>query len=157
LKDASASAVARRPPSEPATPPPQRLMRIGRFAELTGRSVHTIRWYEAQNLIPGVRRDPQQRRVYSDSHVEWLDLLDRLRRTGMTIRDIRDYASMVKRGDSTLRERQQLMRAHRRRVEAMMRDLTDSLALIDRKIDFYGAWLTTGKRPATSKRKPGPC
>ena len=34
-------------------------LRIGKLARLTGRSVHTIRWYEAQQLIPGVRRDPQ--------------------------------------------------------------------------------------------------
>ena len=52
-------------------------LRIGKLARLTGRSVHTIRWYEAQRLIPGVRRDPQGRRVYHEQHVEWLALLER--------------------------------------------------------------------------------
>jgi DNA-binding transcriptional MerR regulator len=122
-------------------------MRIGRLAALTGRNVHTIRWYESQRLIPGVRRDPQGRRIYAASHVEWLDLLERLKRTGMSIREIREYTAMVKRGDSTLQERHRLMKAHRERVAAMMQDLQDSLELIDGKIDFYGSWLSTGVRP----------
>lgn len=131
---------------------PGTAMHIGKLAGLTGRSVHTIRWYESQRLIPGVRRDVQGRRLYVASHVDWLDLLDRLRRTGMSIREIREYAAMVKRGDSTLRERQQLMKVHRQRVEAMMQDLRESLQLIDSKIDFYGAWLSTGVRPALPTR-----
>lgn len=31
--------------------------RIGELAARTGRSIHAIRWYEAQGLIPGVARD----------------------------------------------------------------------------------------------------
>jgi DNA-binding transcriptional MerR regulator len=131
---------------------PRPAMLIGRLATLTGRNIHTIRWYESQRLIPGVRRDPQGRRIYAPSHVDWLELLERLRRTGMSIREIREYTAMVKRGDSTLRERQQLMKVHRKRVEAMMEDLNESLQLIDAKIDFYGAWLNTGVRPALPKR-----
>lgn len=130
-----------------------RAMLIGKLASLTGRSVHTIRWYESQRLIPGVRRNPQGRRVYVPSHVDWLDLLERLRRTGMSIREIREYTAMVKRGDSTLQERQQLLRAHRRRVETLQEELKVSLELIDAKIDFYGAWLATGKRPPPLGKK----
>ena len=47
-------------------------LRIGKLARLTGRSVHTIRWYEAQRLIPGVRRDPQGRRVYHEQRIAGL-------------------------------------------------------------------------------------
>jgi len=128
-------------------------MLIGKLAQLTGRSVHTIRWYEAQRLMPGVRRDLQGRRLYVHSHVDWLDLLDRLRRTGMTIKQIREYAALVKLGDATLKERQQLMKEHRKRVEASIRDLQDSLHVIDMKIDFYGTWLSTGVRPPPALRR----
>lgn len=50
-------------------------LHIGDIAGRTGRSVHTIRWYERQGLIPGVSRDAGGRRVYSDYHVGWLDLM----------------------------------------------------------------------------------
>ena len=122
-------------------------MHIGALARRTGRSIHTIRWYESQRLIPGVRRDPQGRRVYVEQHVGWLDLLDRLRSTGMSIREVREYAVMVRRGEQSLKDRQKLLQAHRERVKERIRDMTESLSLIDRKIEFYGDWLRTGVQP----------
>ena len=158
MKDAQSSVSTRKPSNGGASTanaakPERRYMRIGRLAEQSRRTVHTIRWYESQNLILGVSRDPQGRRVYTEWHVEWLDLIDRLRCTGMSVRQIREYARLVKQGESTLKERQQMMRAHRERMEVMLAKLTESLALIDRKIDYYGRWLETGQRPPKPKRR----
>lgn len=121
--------------------------RIGELAERTGRSIHTIRWYEAQGLIPGVVRDNGGRRVYSELHLSWLDLMDRLRSTGMSIAQMRQYTLLVKQGSKTLRRRQVLLSQHRARVQRTIADWTQALKLIDSKIDFYGEWLTTGQRP----------
>jgi DNA-binding transcriptional MerR regulator len=122
-------------------------LHIGQLAARTGRTAHTIRWYEAQGLIPGVRRDEGGRRVYRESHVAWLGLMDRLRRTGMTVADMRAYADLVREGDTTLATRQALLRAHRERALAEIAQWTEALDLIDRKIDFYGEWLASGHRP----------
>jgi DNA-binding transcriptional MerR regulator len=122
-------------------------MRIGELSSRSGRSIHTIRWYERQGLIPGVERDAGGRRLYTELHVSWLDLMDRLRRTGMSIAQMREYTALVRKGRSTLRERQALLTAHRSRVMATIADWSVALRLIDAKIDFYGEWLTTGERP----------
>ncbi len=55
--------------------------------------------------MPGVARDAGRRRVYSELHVGWLELVDRLRRTGMSIRELREYTALVKRGQLTLVQR----------------------------------------------------
>jgi DNA-binding transcriptional MerR regulator len=123
-------------------------LRIGKLASLTGRSVHTIRWYEAQRLIPGVRRDLQGRRVYNEQHVEWLALLERLRRSGMSIKGLREYATMVRKGAASARERQQFLRAHRGLIEQRMAELTQAMEVVDAKIEFYGKWLSTGVQPS---------
>jgi DNA-binding transcriptional MerR regulator len=120
---------------------------IGQLAQRSGRSVHTIRWYEAQGLMPGVARDGGGRRVYQEQHVGWLELMDRLRRTGMSIAQMRRYTALVKQGRATLGERRQMLAEHRARVEANLADLQAALALLDRKIDFYGEWMHTGRRP----------
>src|SRR5260370_9850968 len=93
-------------------------LHIGDVASRTGRSVHAIRWYEAQGLMPGVARDNGGRRVYSDHHVGWLDLMDRLRCTGMSIAQMRRYTALVKQGSSTLQQRRALLAAHRARLQA---------------------------------------
>jgi len=121
--------------------------RIGELASRTGRSVHAIRWYEAQGLIPGVMRDGGGRRVYGELHQSWLELMDRLRRTGMSIAEMREYTSLVRQGRATLKQRKELLAAHRARVEETIAEWTLALKLLDRKIDFYDAWLSTGQRP----------
>ena len=120
---------------------------IGELAARTGRSIHALRWYEAQGLMPGVMRDRGGRRIYVELHVSWVELIDRLRRTGMSIAQIREYAALVKRGSSTLKRRRELLEAHRKRVEARIMEWTQALELLDYKIDFYGQWLASGRRP----------
>ena len=134
---------------------------IGALSARTGRSVHAIRWYEAQGLVPGVARDGGGRRLYTEQHVGWLLLMDRLRRTGMSIAQMRQYTALVKQGKSTLATRQAMLKAHREHVERTIAEWTDALALLDDKIEFYGQWLAQGKRPpleplsrTTPRRKP---
>jgi DNA-binding transcriptional MerR regulator len=127
-----------------------RTVHIGELAARTGRSVHALRWYEAQGLIPGVVRDKSGRRVYSELHISWIDLIHRLRRTGMSISQIRVYTALVRHGNGTLRRRRELLTAHRARVKARISEWSQALKLIDHKIDFYGQWLATGRRPKRS-------
>lgn len=122
-------------------------LRIGELSARSGRTIHAIRWYEAQGLIPGVQRDGGGRRVYHPTHVDWLDLMDRLRKTGMSIAEMRAYTALVKQGRGTLKQRQQMLYDHRTRVLETIAQWTRALELIDGKIEFYGEWLTTGHRP----------
>lgn len=124
-------------------------LHIGELARRSGRSAHAIRWYDAQGLIPGVVRDGGGRRVFNARHVEWLALLDRLRRTGMSIADMRAYTAQVRQGRSSLGRQRELLAAHRERVAETIATWHAALALIDAKLDFYEQWIATGERPAT--------
>lgn len=121
--------------------------RIGSLATRSGRSIHTIRWYEAQGLMPGVERDGGGRRVYVEQHVGWLQLMERLRRTGMTIAQMRAYTALVKAGRGTLHERRDMLAAHRERVLAAIAEQRSALRLIEAKVGFYDEWIATGHRP----------
>jgi len=121
---------------------------IGELARRTGKSVHAIRWYEALGLVPGVRRDAGNRRIYGERHVAWLELMHRLRTTGMSIAQLRQYTALARQGRTTLAAQRDLLLAHRERVQATLAEWRRALALLDRKVDFYGDWLATGRRPA---------
>ena len=124
-------------PSADTTP----RLHIGELARLSGRSVHTIRWYEAQHLMPGAARDAGGRRMFSQAHVEWLALLDRLRASGMSIRDMQAYARLVRQGKPALADCRRMLQSHREKVEQRAADLRQALALVDRKIALYDQWL----------------
>jgi DNA-binding transcriptional MerR regulator len=128
-------------------------LRIGDVASRTGRSIHTIRWYESQGLIPGVSRDKGGRRVYSDHHVAWLDLMERLRCTGMSVAQMREYTALVQEGGATLKRRRDLLAAHQARVRSTISHWNDALALIEAKVAFYDEWVCNGERPAVAPHR----
>ena len=129
---------------------------IGRLARETGRSVHTIRWYEKQGLMPGVTRDPGGRRVYITQHISWLLFLDRLRYAGMTVRDIRRYAMLATQGKKTIRQRLELLEAHHARTAAHIAELQAALRFVERKQAYYQKWLTDDRRPGDFVMGDGP-
>ncbi len=122
-------------------------LRIGELARLSGRSAHTIRWYEAQRLMPGAARDAAGRRVFEQAHVDWLELMDRLRRSGMSIRQMQAYARQVAQGKATLRARRDLLSEHRARVEGQIGELRLALDLLDRKLALYDGWIAKHAPP----------
>jgi len=121
-------------------------LRIGQLAERTGRSVHTIRWYEDQGLLPPVPRQGAHR-VYSKRHLEWLELMERLRRSGMTVAQLRDYTASAQRGAAALEQTRAMLVAHRAQVEERIAEWERARALVDEKIAFYTAWMEEGVRP----------
>jgi DNA-binding transcriptional MerR regulator len=128
-------------------------LHIGEVATRTGRSVHAIRWYEAQGLVPGVERDGGGRRVYTEHHVGWLEFMDRLRGTGMSVAQMRAYTALVKKGSGALDERRTLLRAHQARVLENIARWTEALTLIDAKLEFYDEWVAKGARPAVGPHR----
>jgi DNA-binding transcriptional MerR regulator len=131
----------------------QQPLRIGEIANRTGRSIHTIRWYETQGLIPGVVRDRGGRRVYGEHHIRWLDLMERLRRTGMSITQMREYTTLARQGGAMLEQRRALLAGHQAQVRENIIRWTEALALIDAKVEFYDEWMANGDRPAVEPHR----
>lgn len=120
---------------------------IGELARRSGRSIHTIRWYETQGLMPGVRRDSGGRRLYTEGHVGWLEFIERLRTSGMSIAQMREYAGLVKRGRASLRERLALLQAHQEGVRARMKVLKQALQILHAKRAYYERWMASDEPP----------
>jgi DNA-binding transcriptional MerR regulator len=121
-------------------------LRIGELAARTGRSVHTIRWYERQGLLPTVPRLGAYR-VYSNRHVEWLELMERLRRSGMSVAQLRAYTALAQRGAPTVVQTRELLLQHREEVPRRIAEWRQALKLIEEKIAFYDEWIEEGRRP----------
>lgn len=114
-------------------------MKIGELARRSGRSTHTLRYYERIGLLPLPRRDGSGQRDYDASVLVWLAFLERLRATGMPIREMLDYAALRARGDETAQARCALLESHRERVREHASLLQASLEMLDTKIEGYHA------------------
>ena len=111
---------------------------IAEAAEQTGLTTHTLRYYERDGLLlTSVDRSSAGHRRYSDRDLTWIEMITRLRSTGMPMRDVRRYAALVRAGDGNEAERMALLKAHRARVEAQLAEVTGHLRAIDHKIGLY--------------------
>ena len=127
-----------------AAPPTTTTLSIAEVAEETGLSIDTLRWYERQHLFPPVNRDSAQRRRYTDDDLARIQLMLRLRRTGMPVKDIRRFVELLAGGTETHPERLALLRAHRRRILSDMDQLTRDLHAVDFKIHHYTELIADG-------------
>lgn len=109
---------------------------IGRFAELTGLSAHTLRYYEKEGLI-SVRRTRGGQRYYSEADLKWVEFIKRLKETGMPIKEIKIYAMYRSKGDVSLKARMEMLKTHRERILAELGTWRDHLKKMDQKIKFY--------------------
>ena len=113
-------------------------MTIAEAAERSGLTKDTLRYYEKDGLmLAPVDRSATGHRRYTERDLTWIELITRLRATGMPIRDVRRYADLVRAGDGNEEERLELLREHRRLVLAQLAEVQEHLGAIDRKIGIY--------------------
>ncbi|MBD8078540.1 MerR family transcriptional regulator [Cellulosimicrobium arenosum] len=111
---------------------------IAEAAAASGLSVHTLRYYERDGLmLDPVDRAPSGHRRYTEGDLGWIALVNRLRATGMPVREVRAYADLVRAGDGNEAQRLELLRAHHERVLVEMESVRAHLVAIERKIDVY--------------------
>jgi DNA-binding transcriptional MerR regulator len=110
---------------------------ISEVAERTGLTRHTLRYYERDGLMLGVGRAGSGHRRYSERDLGWIELITKLRTTGMPIREVRRYAELVRAGDGNEADRLALLHGHRKRVLAQLDTMAAHLNAIDMKISYY--------------------
>jgi DNA-binding transcriptional MerR regulator len=109
---------------------------IGEFSKIVGLSEHTLRFYEKEGLIK-VNRDDNNVRIYSDENKLWIESLLHLKNTGMSLKDMKQFAMWGHMGDETMEERLALLKNHRKKVVEKLEKLRQSLEHLDNKINFY--------------------
>ena len=122
-------------------------------SDRTGLSYETLKFYCNQGLVPNVRRDEQNRRVFSESDIAWIRSLECLKNCGMGIREMQEYISLCLEGQSSIPRRKKILERKRRELEQELSRIRESIAYIDRKQNFYDDVLS-GKAPYVSNLNP---
>jgi len=110
---------------------------ISKAAEMTGLSSFTLRYYEKEGLLPFVERTPSGTRCFKDSDFEWIAMIQCLKNTGMSIKDIKEFVGWCMEGDETLDKRLAMFLAQKKEVEDKMVEFQHYLDKLDFKIAYY--------------------
>ena len=119
----------------------------------TGLTYQTLKFYCNEGLVPNVKRDKNNRRIFDERDVAWLGSLTCLKKCGMSIQEMKDYLALCLQGESTIPQRKEMLAQKQDALRATIRELQDSIAFIDWKQGFYDEVLA-GTRPYESNLLP---
>ena len=108
------------------------------MSEMTGLPASTLRYYDKQGLLPHLRRDENNSRVFSDDDYSTLRLIDCLKRSGLSIKDIKHFIDMTGKGDEALSERLEIFTRRREILKQELANLQEVLNVIEYKCWYYG-------------------
>lgn len=110
---------------------------IGEVAKIMTLSISTLRYYDKEGLLPLVERTTSGIRKFNDSDIEWLNIIECLKNTGMQLKDIKTFFEWCKEGDSTIEQRYKMFLERKSETEKQIELLQKSLELIDYKCNYY--------------------
>ena len=126
---------------------------IGQVAQRTGLSTHTLRYYEKEGLLPFVKKSGSGLRVFSDSDLGWLAMIECLKETGMSLKGVKQYIDWYIEGDSTLQNRLDMFRAQKTHIEEQIAQLQKHMEKINYKIKLYEEAVKKGSLDIASANK----
>lgn len=108
----------------------------------SGLSYDTLKYYCREGLIPNVKRDQNNRRVFDDQDLAWIESLLCLKNCGLSLAEMKIYIKLCLGGKKTIPERQQMLAQKQKILETKMQQLQASLDYISHKQKLYDDMLS---------------
>lgn len=124
--------------------------------EKTGMTYQGLKFYCNEGLVPNVKRDRLNRRIFDDRDIEWIKSLSCLKNCGMSIQEMKEYTKLCLDGAATIQQRKEILRIKKAQLEENIAALTASVEYINKKQEFYDEVLS-GKREYFSNLIPCSC
>lgn len=105
--------------------------------EKTGLAYETLKFYCNQGLVPNVKRDSRNHRIFDDRDIAWINSLNCLKNCSMGIAEMKQYIALCLEGEPSIPQRQEILEAKRRELEEEKRRIDEAIAYIDWKQGFY--------------------
>ena len=122
----------------------------------TGMTYQGLKFYCNEGLVPNVKRDANNRRIFDERDIAWIKSLTCLKNCGMGISEMKEYTRLCLGGEATIPQRKKILRKKKRQLKKNIEALEASIDYIDRKQKFYDE-VIEGKREYSSNLLPCSC
>ena len=109
---------------------------IGEISKMFQLPISTLRYYDKEGLFPHLKRVNGVRQ-FSESEIETLRVIDCLKRSGLEIKDIKEYMSLCSLGNTTLKQRKEIFEKQKEEVLQDMENLQTVLSMLNYKGWYY--------------------
>ena len=104
---------------------------------LTGMRYENLKFYCNEGLVPNVKRDSHNYRLFDDDDIKWIHSLNCLKSCGMSIAEMKEYLALCMDGEGTIPERKMILAEKKETLLQSIAELQKSVAYIDWKQGFY--------------------
>lgn len=102
-----------------------------------GMTYETLKYYCNEGLIPNVKRDKNNYRIFDDNNIAWIKSLSCLKKCNMSIEEMKQYLALCLKGESTIPDRQVIILDKKQQLLKEMAELQKSLDFLNWKESFY--------------------
>ena len=104
---------------------------------LTNMTYENLKFYCNEGLVPNVKRDRRNYRVFDEHDIKWIQSLNCLKSCGMSIAEIKQYLALCMEGEGTIPERKVILAEKKETLLQSITELQKAVAYIDWKQRFY--------------------
>ena len=115
----------------------ERIYSMKETCELTGLSYDTLKYYCNEGLIPNVKRNKSNYRIFNDNDINWIKNLLCLKKCDMGITEMREYIKLCLIGKDSIPERKKILDSKLQELECKKQEIQKSIDFVQRKQDFY--------------------
>ncbi|WP_019240565.1 MerR family transcriptional regulator [Bacillus sp. AP8] len=102
-----------------------------------GMTYETLKYYCNEGLIPNVKRDKRNYRVFDDRDIAWIKSLSCLKKCGMSIKEMKEYLNLCLIGESSIPKRKSILEFKKKALLEKLQEIEESIDYIDTKEQFY--------------------
>ena len=104
---------------------------------LTNMTYENLKFYCNEGLVPNVKRDRPNYRVFDEHDIKWIQSLNCLKSCGMSIAEMKQYLALCMEGEGTIPERKVILAEKKETLLKSITELQKAVAYIDWKQRFY--------------------
>lgn len=127
---------------------------VGEMARRMGMAPSALRYYDKEGLLPFLERSASGGRIFREEDFAWLRLIECLKASGMSIREIRSYIDLFVQGDQTIPQRLDLFLRRREVVLQQMEALRQTLDAVNFKCWYYETAQAEGSTERLQNLRP---
>ncbi|RCW50736.1 MULTISPECIES: MerR family transcriptional regulator [unclassified Halanaerobium] len=128
-------------------------MQISEVSERFDLTKDTLRYYERVGLIPEIRRNSSGNRDYTEEDCNWIEFIKYMRDAGLSIDTLIEYLKLYQKGDSTIKERKELLTEERDKLAEKINKMQQTLERLNYKIDVYEEKIVKREKELITRKK----
>ncbi len=121
---------------------------IGEVANATGIAISTLRYYDREGMFPNIERSSGGIRIFSDTEINTLKVIECLKSSGMSIKSIKEFLIWCEEGDVSLGKRREMFHARLEEVEKQIEALQKTKSMLKYKCWYYDTAIAAGSEEA---------